>query len=84
MSKKHKLITILLSKPKDFSFNEVKSLLQYFEYYIYNKGKTSGSRTAFRNKSGDKIDMHKPHKGVALKEYQINELIFSLKERDLI
>lgn len=31
MSKKEKLIARLLSRPKDFQYDEAKSLLQYFD-----------------------------------------------------
>ncbi len=34
MSKKDKLIDRLLKKPKDFTFDEMKLLLSYFEYEL--------------------------------------------------
>ncbi len=50
MSKKEKLLTRLLQRPKDFSYGELKSLLNGMNYEEFNKGKTSGSRVAFVNK----------------------------------
>ena len=80
MSKKEKIIERLKSKPKDFTYDEAKSLLNKLEFYEENKGKTSGSRVAFVNNEKIKIELHKPHPGNVLKPYQINILIKKLKE----
>lgn len=42
MSKKDKLIERLKSKPKDFTYDELKVLLNYLGFYENSKGKTSG------------------------------------------
>jgi hypothetical protein len=42
MSKKEKLISKLLSKPKDFTFDEMVSLLSYFGYDLKQGGSGSG------------------------------------------
>ena len=47
MSKKDKLIARLLSRPKDFHYDEAKTLLLYFGFDESHKGKTSGSRVEF-------------------------------------
>ena len=47
MGQKEKLIKKLLSKPKNFTFTEAETLLNYFDYVRSNKGKTSGSRVIF-------------------------------------
>ena len=47
MSKKDKLIERLKSKPKDFTYNEAKVILNSFGFIENNKGKTSGSRVVF-------------------------------------
>ena len=44
MSKKEKLINRLKTKPKDFTYNEAKTLLESVGFVESNKGKTSGSR----------------------------------------
>lgn len=41
MGQKEKLIKKLMSKPKDFTFAEAETLLNYFDYVRSNKGKTS-------------------------------------------
>lgn len=47
MGTKEKLIRRLQNRPKDFTFDEAKTLLNYFGYNLSNKGKTSGSRIMF-------------------------------------
>ena len=44
MGKKEKLIARLKSNPKDFTFDEMKSLLEALGFSMSNKGRTSGSR----------------------------------------
>ena len=80
MSKKEKLINHLKSKPKDFTYAELKSLLSYFGYYEVTKGKTSGSRIKFENDNGKFILLHKPHGRKDLLQYQINQIIDNLNE----
>ncbi len=85
MSKKDKLIKRLLSEPKDFTFEEAETLLNYLAFYKDNRGKTSGSRVAFvSDKTSAKIILHKPHPRRELLSYQIKELIRFLKQENLI
>jgi len=83
LSKKEKLIARLLSKPKDFTFEELKSLLSCFNYKQVNPGKTSGSKVAFSN-GEDYIRLHKPHPRNLLKPYQVRDIITALQERGLL
>jgi hypothetical protein len=83
MSIKEKLIIRLQSKPKDFIFDEAKTLLGTFGYIMSNVGKTSGSRACFTR--GQKVfRMHKPHPRKELLSYLIKELISELKQEGLI
>ena len=83
MSQKDKLIVRLKSKPKDFTFDEAKSLLDSYGYVMSTTGKTSGSRVCFIR--GKKIfRMHKPHPRKELLSYQIKELIDELKQEGLL
>ena len=85
MSKKEKIIERLKSKPKDFTYDEAKQVLNFLGFIEDNKGKTSGSRVAFVNKEIKvKVELHKPHPGKILKTYQINKLISKLKEKEVI
>ncbi len=47
MSKKEKLLERLKAKPKDFTYDELKTLLNYLGFNEYNKEKTSGSAVKF-------------------------------------
>jgi len=83
MSQKDKLIVRLKSKPKDFTFDEAKSLLDSYGYVMSTSGKTSGSSVCFIR--GKKIfRMHKPHPRKELLSYQIKELIDELKQEGLL
>ena len=74
MGQKEKLIERLRAKPKTFTFDDAESLLRYFEYERFNKGRTSGSR----------IMMHKPHPRKELLEYQVKQLIQILEQEGLL
>lgn len=50
MGKIDKLLERFKSKPKDFTYNELKKVLNYFEYVLLQG---SGSRVVFTNKKRD-------------------------------
>ncbi len=85
MSQKDKLISKLKSNPKDFTFDEAESLLNYLSFTRSNKGKTSGSRVIFTsNNYRTKIMLHKPHPRKELLEYQVKQLIEQLEQEGLL
>jgi hypothetical protein len=85
VSKHNKIIKRLNSRPKNFSYDELRQLLNGFGYIEYHKGKTSGSRVAFiREKAGHIIRLHKPHPGNELKQYQVSLIISELKSQGLL
>lgn len=84
MSKKEKLLERFLSIPNDFTYQELETLLRHYGFTPDNKGKTSGSRTLFRNKDNRKIDIHRPHAKSRLKKYQLIIVIEALKEAKII
>ena len=84
MSKKEKLTQRFLSRPVDFTFDELISLLRSMGYSMETTGKTSGSRMVFSDENGDYIRLHKPHPRNVLKTYQINDIILNLKEKGLL
>ena len=61
MSELEKLKERLKSLPKDFTYNEAKSLLTKLGFVENNKGKTSGSRVKFVRNNKDNILLHKTH-----------------------
>lgn len=85
MSKEQKLVMRLLSKPKDFTYNELCRVLNSLGYEESQSGKTSGSRVAFIDwKTKHIIRLHKPHPSNVLKQYQIELVIEELKSRGLV
>ncbi len=85
MSKHEKIIEKLNSRPKNFTYNELRQLLSGFGYIEHHKGKTSGSRVAFiHKKAGHIIRLHKPHPGNELKQYQISLIISELKTQGFL
>ena len=83
MGKKEKLIERLQSNPKDFTFDEMRNVLENLGFKMYEKGKTSGSRVKFF-KGSVAIIMHKPHPRKELLEYQIKQILEILEKEDLI
>ena len=83
MGKIKKLLARLLTVPRDFTFDEARTLLEAYGYVLSNSGKTSGSRVEFYR--GTKIlSLHKPHTRKELLEYQVKALIEELKEEGII
>lgn len=79
MSRIEKDIERLKSKPKDFTYEELKRILNHFGFIEDNKGKTPGSRVVFINKyTNEKINLHKPHNGNNFKPYQIKDVLEKL------
>jgi hypothetical protein len=85
MNRREKLVKRLISRPKNFTFDELSTLLAALGYTSIKTGKTSGSRRAFYNEEKNHlIRLHKPHPGNYLKMYQIDYLINELKRLGLI
>lgn len=83
MGKLEKMIERLKSNPKDFTFEEMQTLLLALGFELSNKGKTSGSRVKFF-KDGVFIILHKPHPRKELLSYQVKQIIETLSEEGLI
>jgi hypothetical protein len=83
MSKKEKLVARLLTYPKDFTYDEMRSLLSSWGFEERSKGKTSGSRVEFA-RGNDTILLHKPHPNNQLKPYQLRQIVTVLKTLKLI
>ena len=85
MSKLEKLIKRFISKPKDFTYQELMNLLNSLGYSEIKTGNTSGSRVAFYNtESKHIIRLHKPHPSNVLKRYQLDYLEDELKNAGAI
>ena len=84
MGQREKLIERLKSRPKDFTFDEVETLLRFLSYQRINKGRTSGSRVMFVSDEHPPILLHKPHPRKELLAYQIKQLIEMLEQEGLL
>jgi hypothetical protein len=83
LGKKDKLMDRLKTIPKDFTFEEIRNLLELIGFTMVNKGKTSGSRIKFMN--GDiSIILHKPHPRKELLEYQVKQILDVLEKENMI
>jgi len=81
MSRHQKLIEKLLSFPRDFSYDELRTLLRRLGYQEMERGKTSGSRVAFCNPEARHIiRLHKPHPSKTLKKYQMEMVLEELRK----
>ncbi|MGE3920446.1 MAG: type II toxin-antitoxin system HicA family toxin [Gammaproteobacteria bacterium] len=84
MTKANKLLTRLLSKPKDFTWAELVKVLSDFGYKEVSTGKTAGSRARFTHNSLPPITLHKPHPKPILKRYQLEQVIELLKQEKVL
>jgi hypothetical protein len=85
MSRRQKLLTRFLAKPRDFTFDELATLLRDYGYREMKKGKTSGSRAAFiKEKSKHIIRLHKPHPSKILRRYQLDDVERELKRKGFL
>jgi hypothetical protein len=77
-----KLLKRFLSKPKDFTYDELKRILAGFGYA---EQQGAGSRVVFKNERlQHKIKLHKPHPGNILKRYQLDLIIEELQKMQLL
>jgi len=84
MSKKDKGVKRFLSRPKDFTWQELIAMLAGFGYAQQTAGKTGGSRVRFSHKSLPPIILHKPQPAKILKRYQIDQIIELLRNEGLL
>lgn len=74
-----------MSKPTDFTYDEMTRLLRAFGYEEIKTGKTSGARMAFFNKeSGHIIHLHKPYPQNTLRRHQLDFLEEELKAKGML
>lgn len=83
MSKKDKLIERLLKKPKDFTFDEMVSLLSYFDYEL-KQGGTGSEVKSNKKGSNEVINFHRPHPSGVLKQYVLNQVIDKLRRDGIL
>ena len=82
MGKYEKLLARLKSRPKDFTFQEVTTLLAGFGYTLNQSG--SGSRVRFEHEHYAPVFMHKPHPLPVLKPYLVDQVLDILRQEGLL
>jgi hypothetical protein len=75
VSRKEKLIARLRQKPKDFTWDELATLLKALGYKLARAGKTGGSRRRFVHLTAPPIILHRPHPDEVLKRYIIDDIL---------
>jgi hypothetical protein len=83
VSTKEKLVERFKKQPKDFTWEELVRLFGIFGFFVYNKGKTSGSRVIFSNGEKEYI-MHKPHPKNIIKEASMTGILRFLLDNKFI
>jgi hypothetical protein len=82
MSKHEKLLKRLASRPKDFTWAELASLMKALSFEL-EKG--SGSARKFiHSESNATLYIHEPHPAKLLKMYQVRDTVDFLKGRGLL
>ncbi len=82
MGTKETLIKRFLSRPRDFTYQELRRLPGNFGY---SELQGAGSRVVFVNKNlNHKIKLHKPHPGNILKQYQLALIKKELIDKQLL
>ena len=85
LRKDEKLVKRFLARPRDFTYDELRTLLKNIGYEEDQGGKTSGSRVAFCNKTTRHIiRLHRPHPGNELKMYQLDLIRDELEGKGIV
>ena len=77
------MINRLLKRPRDFTFDEMESLLSYFGYELKQGGTGSGVKF-IKDGTNEVINFHKPHPNGILKRYVLDQIIEKLRKDGLL
>ena len=80
MSKKEKMVKRILSKPKDYTINELDSLMHLCNCLKNNRGGSSGSAIKYIGKGKHELRIHRPHPSNIVPRYVIEAAISFLQE----
>jgi predicted RNA binding protein YcfA (HicA-like mRNA interferase family) len=84
MERKDKLLERLRRRPRDFTWNELTTLLRRLGFRQVRTGKTGGSRRRFIHPDGCLISLHEPHPERILKRYQIDQILETLEREGML
>jgi len=80
MSRKEKLLVRLKSRPKDFSWLELQTLMKHLGYAEI---RGSGSRRKYIHMATKRIvSLHKRHPDATLLDYQVRDVVTFLQQED--
>ncbi|MBS1682704.1 MAG: type II toxin-antitoxin system HicA family toxin [Bacteroidetes bacterium] len=82
MSKLHKALDRLKSRPKDFKWQELQTIMRHFGYIEQKKG--GSARKFIHQEKKVLISIHEPHPKPILKMYALDIIINHLKEEGLL
>ncbi len=78
VSKQDKAVERLISRPTDFSWDELQSLMKRFGYAMKTTG--GSGRKFTRPDGGQSFVIHEPHPKSILKAYQVREFLAFLRQ----
>lgn len=82
MTKKDKLLERFLALPKDFTIDELTTVMKRLGFVVSNQGATSGSRMAYKNEeTGDILRIHRPHPKKIIRPTALKDIVTNLKEK---
>ncbi len=82
MSRFRKALARLKTRPKDFSWKELQTIMAHFGYQELKGG---GSRRKFVHpESRVTVSLHEPHPSPIIKMYALDIVIEHLKQEDLL
>jgi predicted RNA binding protein YcfA (HicA-like mRNA interferase family) len=84
MDKQDKLLVRLQRRPRDFTWDELRTVLRRLGFQQVRTGRTGGSRRRFVHPSGVIISLHQPHPGRILKRYQIDQILDTLAREGML
>jgi hypothetical protein len=84
MDRHDRLLERLRRRPRDFTWEELTTLLRRLGFRQVRPGRTAGSRRRFIHPDGCVISLHEPHPTRILKRYQIDQVLETLAREDLI
>lgn len=84
MAKHSKLRQRFLSKPRDFTWRELVTLLGGFGYRPQAGASTGGSRVRFAHPERPPVMLHRPHPSPVLKRYQLDQIEDFLRAEGLL
>ncbi len=79
VGKRDKAIARLMSKPKDFTWDELVTVMTACGYELKTTG--GSGRKFIHTATGSTLYIHQPHPANVLKAYQVKEAVEELTER---